>query len=100
MIQHLNNSRAAARTLGELAETLNVPRRSIEIAVQQARLAGVPVVSGPQGLWVSNDADEVLRAAEALRTRLVTQYATYRALRATGRRMSKAVGEQGTLWAA
>ena len=84
----LNNSRAHARTIGELAEALRVSRREIEAAVQAARIDGVPIVSGSEGLWISDSPEEVARAAESLRKRLVTQYATVRALRATARRMA------------
>ena len=84
----LNVGRDHARTIGELAETLNLPRRVIEESVQAARLDGVPIVSGSEGLWISDSPEEVAQAAESLRKRLVTQYATVRALRATARRMA------------
>ena len=84
----LNNSRTHARTIGSLSESLKVSRREIEAAVQAARLNGVPIVSGSEGLWISDSPEEVARAAESLRKRLVTQYATVRALRATARRMA------------
>ena len=84
----LNVGRDNARTIGELAETLNVPRRVIEESIQAARLDRVPIVSGSEGVWLTNDPDELLRAAESLRKRLVTQYATVRAMRATARRMA------------
>ena len=84
----LNVGRDHARTIGSLSESLNVSRREIEAAVQAARLDGIPVVSGSEGLWISDSPEEVARAAESLRKRLVTQYATVRALRATARRMA------------
>ena len=92
----LNNSRAHARTIGELAETLNVPRREIEQSVQAARLDGIPVVSGSEGLWIASTPQEALEAAQALRRRAITQLVTARALRAAGKRM--AAIRQQTLW--
>ena len=92
----LNVGRDHALTIGELAETLNLPRRVIEEAVQQARLEHMPIVSGSEGVWISDSPDELLRAAESLRKRLVTQYATVRALRETARRM--AAIRQPSLW--
>lgn len=94
----LNNSRTHARTIGELAEALRVSRREIEAAVQHARLDGVPIVSGSEGLWIASDAQEALEAAQALRKRAITQLVTARALRAAGKRM--AAVRQQTLWEA
>ena len=92
----LNNSRAHARTIGELSESLKVSRREIEAAVQSARLDGVPIVSGSEGLWIASTAQEALEAAQALRRRAITQLVTARALRAAGKRM--AAIRQPTLW--
>lgn len=77
----LNIGRDHARTIGELAEALNLPRRSIEEAVQAARLEGVPIVSGSEGLWIASSSHEARSAALALRRRAITQLVTARALR-------------------
>ena len=92
----LNNSRTHARTIGELAESLRVSRREIEASVQAARLDGVPIVSGSEGLWIASTPQEALEAAQALRRRAITQLVTARALRAAGKRM--AAIRQQTLW--
>jgi hypothetical protein len=92
----LNVGRDNARTIGELAETLNLPRRVIEEAVQQARLERVPILSGSEGVWIAASAQEALEGAEALRRRAITQLVTARALRAAGRRM--AAIRQPSLW--
>ena len=84
----LNVGKDHARTYGELAETLNVPRRVIEESVQQARLDGVPIVSGSEGVWIASSPQEALEAAQALRRRAITQLVTARALRHAGRRMA------------
>lgn len=67
----LNNDRKHARTIGELAEALHVPRRTIEEAVQSARLDGVPIVSGSEGLWIGTD-EEALEWCERQRSRGIT----------------------------
>lgn len=64
----LNNSRAHARTIGELAEALRVSRREIEAAIQAARLDGVPIVSGSEGVWIGTD-EEALAWAERQHSR-------------------------------
>ena len=84
----LNNSRDHARTIGDLTEALRVSRREVEASVQQARLDGVPIVSGSEGLWIATTPQEALEAAQALRRRAITQLVTARALRAAGRRMA------------
>ena len=84
----LNVGRDHARTIGELAEALNLPRRVIEESVQAARLDGVPIVSGSEGLWIASTAQEAQQAAQALRRRAITQLVTARALRAAGKRMA------------
>ena len=94
----LNVGRDHARTIGELAETLNVPRRAIEESIQAARLDHVPIVSGSEGVWIASSAQEALEAAQALRRRAITQLITARALRHAGRRM--AAVRQATLWEA
>ena len=85
--RHLYIGADRPTTYSELAERMGVTHREAMLAVQEARLALEPIVSGPRGLWISDSPEEVARAAESLRKRLVTQYATVRALRATARRM-------------
>lgn len=89
-----------AITYGELAERLNIPRRSVEEAIRQMRLSGYPIITGSEGVWLSDDADEVFAAAQALSRRLVTQYRTVRAIRATARRMRVRECAQEELWPA
>ena len=85
---HLGTGRDAAVTYGELSERTGMVRRELEEAVRLARLDGEPIISGSEGLWLSDSSEEVLRAAERLRERAVTQLLTSRALRQTGRRMA------------
>jgi len=84
---HLLIGRGYARTIGELAESLSLPRRVIEEAVQQSRLDGIPIVSGSEGLWIAASATEAREASEALRRRAITQLLTARALRRSAERM-------------
>jgi hypothetical protein len=91
----LNRGRDGARTIGDLAETLKLPRRQVEEAVQTLRLAEWPVCSGPEGMWLGDSAD-LLQTLASLRGRLRSQYATYRALRRALARLSDS--QQTTLW--
>ena len=84
VLGRLTWGRDGAATLGELAESLNWPRRVVEKAVQQLRLDGHPVCSDGSGLWLSyEDLDATIAS---LRGRLRHQYATLRALQNTARR--------------
>lgn len=96
----IGNSADTARTIGHLAEVAGVPRREVEQAIQAARLDGIPLVTGDRGVWRTESPAEARQMAERLRYRLVNQYRTVRALRATARRMEQQHVEQGTLWAA
>ena len=57
-------------TYSELAERMGITRREAEAAVQDARLHGEPIVSGPRGLWLGCDA-EALAWCERQRSRAV-----------------------------
>lgn len=87
-------------TIAELATWLHVPRRTIEAAIQDARLAGVPIVSDSNGVHLAADATEAATCADALRRRAISQLLTARALRQTARRMAldEAHVEQPSLW--
>ena len=70
LLAHLGNSEAAAKTIGDIAESARVSRREVEAAVQDARLHGVPVVSSSKGLWLGSDA-EALAWCERQRSRAI-----------------------------
>jgi len=84
-------------SIGELAESLNLPRRTVEQAIEQARADGLPVCSDGRGVWLG-DAVDVERTLASLRGRLISQYQTYLALRRTLRAMR--AGQQMELWVA
>lgn len=71
--------------LDRLAVLANVSRREAEAAVQSARLHGVPIISGSDGVRLTYDSAEVRATAEALRKRARTQLLTARALLRTAR---------------
>ena len=83
------------RTIENIALGLAVPRRSIEDAIQQLRLAGHPLVGGETGVRLSDSPSEVRAYAQDRRRRLVSIAQGTRALLNTARRME---GPQTRLW--
>lgn len=90
----LNVGRDHARTIGEMAETLNVPRRVIEESIQAARLDGVPIVSGSEGLWLGTDA-EALAWCERQRSRAIHLMESAQGVQ---RGVERRAASQATLW--
>lgn len=95
---HLGWGRDHAKTIGDLAESLNVPRRTVEKGVEELRLRGVPICSGTPGVWITHDPAELLAQVEALRRRAIHQLIGARALRTTARRFART--QQLDLWGA
>lgn len=89
--------RSTPLTKKALAEAAGCSSREVELAIHEARLAGVPIVSDDRGYWLGT-ATEVLECAERLRRRYVNQAVTARALRRTARRMEGV--RQTQLWTA
>lgn len=87
LLVRLGYGRDNAFPIGWYAEHLHLSRREVEQAVQQLRLDGIGVCSGPDGIWLSHDPVDVADTLQHLRGRLVNQYRTYLALRRTLRRM-------------
>jgi Mn-dependent DtxR family transcriptional regulator len=85
----LLHGRDRARTIGELAESMGVPRRTVEKAIEQLRADGRPIVTGSEGVWLTDSADELRAAYRALRRRYITQAIGARVLLATARRYEK-----------
>ena len=67
------------KPLRVIAAWTGLPRRTCEEAVQALRHNGVPICSGPEGVWIARSADELKASNERLRHRLKSQYATLRA---------------------
>lgn len=85
----LGFGRDNARTIGDIQERLNVPRRTVEAAIEQLRRSGSPVCTGSDGAWLTDSATELRQHADALRSRAVTVMLGARALRATARRYER-----------
>lgn len=98
LYNRLGVGRDNAFPLGWYAERLGVGRRELEQAVQQLRLDGYPVCSGPDGIWLADNAVDVADTLQHLRSRMRNQYATYLALRRTLRRMRTVDVHQETLF--
>lgn len=90
--------RENAITYGELAERLNVQRRSVEKAVRDMRLNGIPVITGNDGCWVATSPQEAREAAERLRARGIHIFEAAAALERWAE--TAELSGQATLWEA
>lgn len=77
----------AWQTLDELAARVDAPRRDVETAVEELRLAGDPVIGGAHGVRWSRDPDEIRAYVRSRRRRELTVARGTRALMATARRL-------------
>jgi len=93
---HLNRGRDAAVTIGQLQERLGVSRRIVERSIESLRRDGVPICSGPDGIWLTTDAAELRAQYRALRARYIRQAINARALLRTARRFERV--QQTTLF--
>jgi Mn-dependent DtxR family transcriptional regulator len=75
------------RTIGELAEDLAVPRRMVEASIEELRRRGAPICSGSRGVWLTQDADELLANYRRLRSRAIHQLANLRGMQRTARNL-------------
>jgi biotin operon repressor len=82
----LGRGKDNAEPIGALAERTHLTRRQVEEAVQSLRLDGVAVASGNDGVWLG-DLEDMVATAGILRGRLISQYRTLRAVRATTARL-------------
>jgi hypothetical protein len=97
-VVNIPRGKDAAITYAELAERLSIPRRSVEEAVRQMRIDGIPLITGNDGVWAAETAQEARNMAERLRTRAIHQMETAQALDRAADAMDR-VGQE-TLWAA
>lgn len=79
---------ATPQTKRVLASKLGTTTREVELAVNAARLDGLPVISSGDGYRLGASAAEVDACALRLRRRAINQLLTSRALRNTARRMA------------
>lgn len=90
LVERLADGRWAK--IDHLARDLQTNRREIEAAIQEARLAGHPLVgSSLRGIRLSSDPDEVLAYVDDRQERLVSIYLGTRALRRAARKMREQV---------
>ena len=89
LYRYLSWGRDRAVTIGEIAEVANCPRRLVEKAVEALRADGAPLCSGPDGIYLSDDADELLSQYRALRRRAIGQLVNARRLRRTAEAFRK-----------
>lgn len=82
----------------DLARTLGVPVREVQQSLQQLRVAGEPICSGDQGVWLARTADELAESNRRLHHRLREQYRTLRAQRRAEARLRE--HRDLTLWGA
>lgn len=78
---------ATPKTKKVLAELLGTDTRSVELAVQEARLRGLPILSDSEGYRYAQTSEEVQVCAARLRRRAATQFLTARALKRAAVRM-------------
>ena len=97
VLRLLNN---ASVPQADLAFVLGLSTRKVQSALQSLRLEGKPILSDGDGIRLAQTADEARACADALRRRLVTQYRTLRAMRATARamRVREDAAARATLW--
>jgi biotin operon repressor len=69
------------QTIGDLAESMQAPRRAIEKAVEELRRRGEPIVTGPWGICLDN--------YRRLRARYIHQAIGARELLRTARRFER-----------
>ena len=84
------------RTISDIAEDLHASRRAVEAAVEALRRSGAPIVTGSAGVWLTQDAHELMDSYRRLRRRALTQLQNLRGLQRTARAMSGY--RQQTLW--
>jgi len=77
------------QTIGDLAESMQAPRRAIEKAVEDLRRRGEPIVTGPWGVCLTRDPDVLRDNYRRLRSRYIHQAIGARALLATAKRFEK-----------
>lgn len=70
-----------------LARLLGVSERDVRSMVQQARVEGYPIASGPDGFSLAATSEELALSNRRLRHRLKEQYRTLRAQQIAERRM-------------
>lgn len=87
--------RDRAVTIGSIAETAKISRRTVEKAVETLRAEGQPICSGSSGVYLSSDPAELREQYQSLRRRYIRQAVNARVLLRTAKWYEKS---QMTLW--
>lgn len=95
LLDLIERDTSPVRTIGSLAHLSGRPRRSLESAIQQARLEGIPVITDG-GIRVAATFKEWTELVEWLDARMVTQRQTVNALTAARDEMAAATRERVT----
>lgn len=74
-------------TISDLAGLLDVPRRAIEEAVEDLRLAGHPIVGGGSGVKLTRNVNEIRDYVQSRRSRTLAVAKGTRAMLAAARRL-------------
>jgi hypothetical protein len=82
-----DSAHAPAVTIGSLAHRAGTTRRTIEEAIQTARLEGTPIITDG-GIRVAQSSQEAHALADWLDARMVTQRRTVNAIREAADRMA------------
>lgn len=91
---NLPNSRDRAVPIGDLAESYNRSRRSVERELEQMVLDGHPVVACERGVYIAQVVGEIDAYADALENRVASQLHRIRSLR----RIAETMRHPMTLW--
>ena len=76
----LGRGRDAARSIGDIAEERDVPRRQVERELEEAVRMGLPVVACERGVYLATSPSEARAYAQSLRGRIVAVQARISAL--------------------
>jgi biotin operon repressor len=77
------------QTIGDLAESMQAPRRAIEKAVEELRRRGEPIITGPWGVCLTRDPAVLRDNYRRLRSRYIHQAQGARELLRTARRFER-----------
>ncbi len=87
---HLLEGKQNAVKQANLARECGVPRRAIQEAIEGAKRAGMPVVTGGRGVWLTSDWRELLDAYRRDRNRANRQHLNNRGRLPTIQKMQAA----------
>lgn len=93
LLDIIDRDPSPVRTIGSLAYISGRPRRTIEEAIQQARLEGHPIITDG-GIRVATTFEEWSELVDWLDARMVTQRATVNALTQARDRMAAATRDR------